>query len=217
MGEVVKDPFQSARLVLALRQDGIRNDGVLAAMEGVSRADFVDPALAELAGEDCYIPIPCGQVIPPPRLVAQMLQAAGLGEAEGRDVLVVGTGSGYMTVLAARLSRHVVAVERFEQLAAEAADRLERMGITNVTLRHANGLRAAPEPEAYGAILLTGRVETVPDWMCTALGEGGRLVAPVGVLGRERLMVFGPDGEGQPVGSGRACLPSLVDTVAREL
>lgn len=52
---------------------------VLAAMETIERAAFVDdPALEALAFEDAMLPIPCGQVMLRPSATAHLIQAMAL-------------------------------------------------------------------------------------------------------------------------------------------
>ncbi|MEX1250084.1 MAG: protein-L-isoaspartate(D-aspartate) O-methyltransferase, partial [Hyphomonas sp.] len=135
MAGLIADPFRAARLLLHLRQEGVSDARVLTAMETIDRAAFVDdPALAPLAFEDAMLPIPCGQVILRPAMTGQLLQALALPEDGSAKVLLVGLGAGYMTALAASLSRHVYAVDRYARLVREWQARLQRLGIANVTV-----------------------------------------------------------------------------------
>ena len=98
MAELIADPFRAARLLLTLRQEGMTDPDVLAAMETIRRAAFVDdPALEALAFEDAMLPIPCGQTISQPSVVALMTEALEVGPKD--KVLEVGTGSGYQAAI----------------------------------------------------------------------------------------------------------------------
>lgn len=173
------DPAQSARLLLSLRRQGITDDGVLSAVETVSRAGFCNPGDADLALEDCSLPIPCGQSILPPATAARLLQATGLGRARGARVFLVGAGSGWMAALLARMGAEVLAAERFATLVARAEARLEAAGQTRVRILHADGLEGPPpETAPYDVVLLTGTVSEIPAALTRALRRNGRLVAP---------------------------------------
>src|SRR6266508_1930430 len=81
------------RMVERLREQGIRDEVVLAAMNAVPRHIFVDEALAIRAYEDSALPIGHGQTISQPWVVARMTELARSGGKLGR-VLEIGTGCG---------------------------------------------------------------------------------------------------------------------------
>ena len=85
------------RLVERLREQGITDPSVLAAMNEVPRHIFVDEALAQRAYEDTSLPIGFNQSLSQPFTVALMTQI--LLEVKPRVVLEVGTGSGYQTAV----------------------------------------------------------------------------------------------------------------------
>lgn len=189
MAGLIADPFRAARLLLHLRQEGVTDARVLTAMETIDRAAFVDdPNLAPLAFEDAMLPIPCGQVILRPAMTGQLLQALALPEDGSAKVLLVGFGSGYVTALAASLSRHVYAIDRYARLVREGEARLARLGIGNVTLRQSDGLDGWPEQGLFDRIVFACAVPEVPDLLLNQLVQGGRLTAPV-ARGNERTIV----------------------------
>src|ERR1700749_2952263 len=102
-----------------LRERGIVDERVLAAMGEVPREEFVSERRRELAYSDAALPIGSEQTISQPWIVAAILQALALGGDE--QVLEIGTGSGYSTCLLGRLAAHVVSVERHADLARAAA------------------------------------------------------------------------------------------------
>lgn len=180
MAELIADPFRAARLLLHLRQEGVTDPDVLAAMETIGRGAFVDdPALEELIFEDAMLPIPCGQVMLRPSAAGHLLQALALQPGQAARVLLVGLGSGYMAALLAQFAGQVYAVERFRRLTDAAQARLERLGITNVTAGQRDGLDGWPEHGPYDAILLAGAVDAVPAGLAGQLTRTGALVAPV--------------------------------------
>src|SRR5215204_1147786 len=120
--EAPREAVDAASFVLSLRARGIRDTAVLGAMERVRRDLFAPRRFADLARNDVALPLACGQTMTAPRTVATML--VELGVEEGQRVLEIGTGSGYVSALLARLGGLVHSVERFATLAESAAEHL---------------------------------------------------------------------------------------------
>lgn len=195
MADLIADPFRAARLILLLRRQGIRDDAVLAAMETIDRAVFVEPTLSELAYEDTALPIPCGQMIPKPVVVAQLLGALKASPGKEDHILIIGSGSGYMTALLAQIGRHVWAVERYERLVVDGRARMLELKVDNVNFRHGDGLEGWAEHKPFERILLTGAVSGMPEALLGQLARGGRLVAPFNRTGEDQIIrCFKPDG-----------------------
>ena len=150
------------RLVQRLREEGIRDERVLAAMREIPRHIFVDEALASRAYEDTALPIGFGQTISQPYIVARMTEAI-LAGGPINDLLEIGTGSGYQTAVMARLVRRVYSVERIEGLLALARERLRELGLRSVRLKHSDGAIGLPEYAPFDAILVTAAPEVIPN------------------------------------------------------
>lgn len=166
------------RLILGLRQHGVTDPRVLEAIEKTPRDIFVDRAFKDRAWEDRALPIACGQTISQPSVVGQMLQA--LEVTPRSKVLEVGAGSGYVCAILARLARRVYGIERHRPLVAEARERLEALGIHNVTLRAGDGTRGWPEQAPFDRILVSAAADDPPGPLLEQLREGGIMVLPVG-------------------------------------
>jgi protein-L-isoaspartate(D-aspartate) O-methyltransferase len=151
---------------------------VLELLKEVPREDFVPPQYLGLAFADLEIPIGHGQTMLSPKLEARMLQSVSIKPTD--TVLEVGTGSGYMTALLARLAKHVVSVERVPELATAAAERLRRHDIFNVTVETGSAVEGWSEQAPYDVIVLTGSVPLLPTALQNQLAPGGRLLAIVG-------------------------------------
>src|SRR5690349_20107342 len=121
---------QLARLVLALRSQGVTDPAVLQAIEKTPRDLFTPDLFKERSWEDSALPIACGQTISQPFIVGLMTQALTL-EPRCR-VLEIGTGSGYQTAVLSRVSRLVYTIERYRTLMKEAEARFAVLGRTNV-------------------------------------------------------------------------------------
>lgn len=166
------------RLMLSLRQAGVRDQRVMQAIEAVPREIFVDRAFQSRALEDIPLPIACGQTISQPSVVALMTEA--LNVTARCKVLEIGAGSGYHSAVLARLARRVYAIERHRPLALEARERIGRLGITNVTLRSGDGTRGWPEQAPFDRILATAAADDTPSVLLEQLRPGGIMVLPVG-------------------------------------
>jgi protein-L-isoaspartate(D-aspartate) O-methyltransferase len=180
---------QRARMVreqLAARE--IRDEAVLAAMGWVPRHEFVLEAQRSRAYDDCALPAEFGQTISQPYIVARMTQALRLTR-ESR-VLEIGAGTGYQTAVLARIVRHVWSIEWHLGLMTAAHERLARLGISNVTLRCADGGLGWPEFAPYDAILVAAGAQHAPPALLTQLAEGGRLVIPLGERDEQELRLF---------------------------
>jgi len=172
------DDVERMEFQLALRRRGISDQAVLRAMDDVPREHFVTPEFIDSAYADQALPIACGQTISQPYVVAYMTERLEV-EAEHR-VLEIGTGSGYQAAILSRLVREVVSVERYRTLADTARERLETLGYSNVTVIGGDGFAGAPERAPFDRIIVTAAAEEVPGALVEQLGEGGKMVLPLG-------------------------------------
>jgi protein-L-isoaspartate(D-aspartate) O-methyltransferase len=111
-------------------------------------------------------------------------------------VLEIGTGSGYQTAVLCHLAEHVYSIEWHLKLMTAAAERLRRLGLTNVTLRCGDGSLGWVEHGPYEAIIVTAGAPEVPQALCDQLAERGRLVVPVGDKDDQTLMLVRRTREG---------------------
>ncbi len=176
------------RLVLRLREQGIKDERVLDRVRNVPRHLFVDEALSSRAYEDTALPIGFGQTISQPFVVARMTEAL-LAGAELFNVLEIGTGCGYQTAVLAPLVGRISSVERIKPLLDRTRDRLKELGIKNVRLRYADGTIGWKSHAPYDAIVVTAAPLAVPQGLLSQLSpKGGRLVLPVGPDGAQELL-----------------------------
>lgn len=190
---------------------GVADPRVLEAMAVVPRERFVAPKFARRAYTDGPLPIPRGQTVSQPYVVAWMAEALEL--SAGDRVLEVGTGCGYAAAVLACLAGPVFTVERHASLAAEARERLSELGYRNVTVRHGDGTEGWSEHAPYDAIVVSAGGPRVPQALRDQLKVGGRLVIPVGHghvwqrLLRERR---GINGDMRQEMLGKVCFVPLV-------
>ena len=194
MDEDLSTPTDSARLVLALRSQGVTDAKVLNALEQIPRDLFVPDLFQERAWEDSALPIACGQTISQPYIVGLMTQALQL---EGRHrVLEIGTGSGYQTAVLARLVRYVYTVERYRTLMSEAEARLKKLDVLNVITRFGDGGEGWPEQAPFDRVIVTAAAPEEPRALLAQLKPRGILVAPVGKGPVQSLRRYVGDGQG---------------------
>ena len=167
-----------ALMIERLREQGIRDEVVLAAMNAIPRHIFVDEALAIRAYDDTPLPIGSGQTISQPWVVARMTELA----RNGRDldsVLEVGTGCGYQTAVLAQVAKTVYTVERIAALVAKARRNLQSLRVNNVRLKHGDGSAELGEDLEVDAVLVTAGATHVPATLARYLRPGGRIVIPL--------------------------------------
>ena len=167
------------RMVARLREKGIRDEAVLAAIAAVPRHIFVEEALASRAYEDTALPIGFEQTISQPFIVARMLEAMG-GQRRLGTVLEVGTGCGYQAAVLARLAKEVYSVERIAGLLEKARSNLRPLRLSNLRLVHADGNQGLPEAAPFDGIIVAAAAHGVPQALLQQLASGGRMIVPVG-------------------------------------
>jgi len=156
----------------------IQDQRLLEVMRSVPRHCFVPAEYRHLAYADGPLPIGSGQTISQPYIVALMTQALQLNDED--RVLEIGTGSGYQAAILAHLAGEVYTIERHKGLARRAADTLEELGLTNVTVHIGDGSLGLPQYAPYQAIIVTAAAPRVPQTLLEQLDDGGRMVIPVG-------------------------------------
>jgi protein-L-isoaspartate(D-aspartate) O-methyltransferase len=153
---------------------------VLDLLTRVQREAFIPKSHRHLAFVDMEVPLPEHQVMLAPKVEARLLQELNLTPTD--KALEIGTGSGFMAALIARLAASVLTVEKAPALAEFAQTNLNNANITNVEIVQANGLIENPRWAHVGfdAIAISGAVEKIPDHLIGLLNPGGRLVAITG-------------------------------------
>ncbi len=167
------------RMVVRLREKGIRDEAVLAAIAAIPRHIFVEEALSSRAYEDTALPIGFEQTISQPFVVARMLEAMR-GDKPLSKVLEIGTGCGYQAALLARLAKQVYSVERIAGLLEKARGNLRSLRLSNLRLVHADGTGGLPEAAPFDGIIVAAATPGIPGALLQQLAPGGRMIVPVG-------------------------------------
>jgi protein-L-isoaspartate(D-aspartate) O-methyltransferase len=178
MSEVNLEQARHNMVLQQIRPWDVLDQRVLDLIETMPREDFVPEAYRKLAYTDTSVHLGHGEVMMPPRVEARMLQALAIQPQD--TVLEIGTGSGFVTTLLAKLARHVYSVDIQPDFTNSAAQKLAEHGLVNVTLETGDAARGWTEHGRVDVIAITGSLPILPEIFPQSLNPGGRLFAIVG-------------------------------------
>lgn len=184
-----------ARMVQRLRDQGIRDERVLAAMASVPRHLFIEEALASRAYEDTALPIGFGQTISQPYVVARMTELL-IKKQTPQKVLEVGTGCGYQAAVLAHVFLEVYSIERIKGLLERARRNLLALRLKNLRLAHGDGYAGLEGAAPFQAIIVAAAAPRLPQTLLRQLAPGGRMVLPLASGGGQRLLLVERSGRG---------------------
>ncbi|MCQ9378631.1 protein-L-isoaspartate(D-aspartate) O-methyltransferase [Methyloversatilis sp. XJ19-49] len=177
------------RMVERLRVSGIRDEGVLAAMQSIPRHQFIEEALGTRAYEDTALPLGFQQTISQPFVVARMIELLRAGGRPLGKTLEVGAGCGYQAAVLSKLASDVYAIERIAPLLERAKRNLRPLRLPNVRLKHADGMIGLAAEGPFDTIIVAAAAAAVPKALLDQLAEGGRLVIPVGTTDQSLRLI----------------------------
>jgi protein-L-isoaspartate(D-aspartate) O-methyltransferase len=169
------------RMIDRLRDQGIVDEAVLAAVYEVPRHLFVDEALASRAYDDVSLPINYEQTISQPYIVARMIEVLRAATTRPiKRVLEIGTGCGYQAAVLAHVFPEVYTMERIKPLFERAKNKLHDLKIENVQVKYADGSGGLPEAAPFDGIIMAAAAPVMLAALREQLAVGGRMVLPVG-------------------------------------
>ncbi len=180
--------YAKQELIRSLRNKGISDERVLAAIHNVPRHLFIGKEYAHLAYEDQSLPIGHRQTISQPYVVAYMTQTLMAQDID--TVLEIGTGSGYQTAVLAQLIPRVFTVERISALTRRARALLKKLGYKNIHFRTSDGGSGWKQFAPYQAIIVTAAATSVPEKLYLQLAPKGRMVIPLGSEGSTQQLTL---------------------------
>ena len=195
MPERYKDKFDVEKqrmLKWDLKERGINNPRVLAAMAEVPREEFVPESHRSQTYNDGPLPIGLGQTISQPYIVALMTQELYI--TKDCNVLEIGTGSGYQTAVLSKLAKKVYTIETLPELSKSAQSVLDRLGYSNIEYYVGDGSTGWPKSKLpksghFDRIMVTAAVPNIPKPLTEQLTDGGFMVIPVGYTSVQELIV----------------------------
>lgn len=156
-------------------------DAVEAALAATPRVDFLPRGQRQYADLDRALPIGYGQTNSQPTTVRAMLRALRVGE--GMRVLDVGSGSGWTTVLLARMvgpRGEVVGVERIPELTQDGGVAVAAAQVAWARVEQASASELGrPDLAPWDRILVSAQGTDVPRELVAQLADDGLMVVPV--------------------------------------
>jgi protein-L-isoaspartate(D-aspartate) O-methyltransferase len=185
----VTEDYRKIELIMALRNQGIRDQKILEAIERTPREMFLGPSFQPMAYADQALPIACGQTISQPYVVAFMTDRLKLNDR--CKVLEIGTGSGYQTAILSPLCRRVYTIERYRTLANEAEERFKALGLSNITQMVGDGHKGWPKQAPFDRIIVTAAARQMPQALADQLAIGGIMIIPLedGFMSQELVRI----------------------------
>ncbi len=178
-----------------IRPAEVLDPRVLSAINETPREAFVPEKYKNLAFSDINVDIGHGQVMMKPIMEARLLQALDIQANE--KVLEIGTGSGYLTALLAKLGGQVHSVEIEPELLNQAKTKLAAQGIENVTLTEGDASQDWAQGGTFDVIAITGSFPLMPEGFNQRLNVGGRMAVIVGQTPIMELLLITRTSENQ--------------------
>ena len=183
-----------AQLVSELKSLGIHAPNVLRAVDAVPRHFFFPKDFLDKAYENIAFPIEGGQTISQPFTVAMQTQ---LLEIKPEDkVLEIGTGSGYQSAILKVMGANVYSIETVERLHQTAKMLFRKLGLDIATI-YGDGSKGLPELAPFDKIILTAAAPKLVTSLTAQLQIGGKLVAPVGDLAVQKMILVTRNGDNE--------------------
>ncbi|HMT02421.1 MAG TPA: protein-L-isoaspartate O-methyltransferase [Burkholderiales bacterium] len=157
-----------------IRPNGVVDETILKLLFNLKREKFVAEEMQNLAFSDLEIPLPGEQKMLYPRVEAQLIQALNIKKTD--KILEIGTGSGYVTAMLAKLSQFVYSIEIDERNRQFAVHNLTKAGITNVSIINGNGINGFSEKAPYDKIFIGAGMLEISNNIKHELKIGGSLV-----------------------------------------
>ena len=165
------------QLVILLREKGITDEAVLAAIGAIPRHFFLDSAFDRIAYEDRAFPIAADQTISQPYTVAYQTQLLQL--KKGEKVLEIGTGSMYQTSVLAAMGAKVYTIERQKQLYDLTTRFPFKEQYPTIHFHFGDGFEGIPEEAPFHKIIITAAAPKIPEKLWEQLKVGGKMIIPL--------------------------------------
>lgn len=173
-----------AGLLLRLRAMGLPHH-LMAAFEAVPRQNFVPIMHLDESYSRGQLPIECGQIMTSADQLARQLMVFDV-QSKHR-VLDIGTGSGYQAALLGHMAHKVTSLDRYRTLVEKAKQRIQALGIENVSVTLADG-REGVEGQMFDRIIANGAFPDVPEFLTNQLASGGIAIAAIGPGDGQQMM-----------------------------
>lgn len=141
------------KLMDVLKEKGITDEAVIAAMNNIPRHFFLDSAFDEIAYEDRAFPISEGQTISQPYTVAYQTQLLQVKPFD--KILEIGTGSIYQATVLAEMGAKVFTIERQKVLFDKTRTYIFKSKYPNLKFFFGDGYEGLPTYAPFDKIIIT--------------------------------------------------------------
>ena len=174
------------KLMDILRDKGITDENVLAAMNNIPRHFFLDSAFDEIAYEDRAFPISEGQTISQPYTVAYQTQLLQVKPYD--KILEIGTGSIYQATVLAEMGAKVFTIERQKVLFEKTRTYIFKNKYPNLKFFFGDGYEGLPTYAPFDKIIITAAAPFIPPKLIAQMKTGGKMVIPVDEGEHQRML-----------------------------
>ena len=182
------------QLVQGLREKGINDERVLAAIESIPRHFFLDPAFERIAYEDRAFPIAANQTISQPYTVAYQTQLLEIKTFD--KILEIGTGSAYQASVLAELGSMVYTIERQKILYDFIGQFFFLKNYPNIKRFYGDGFEGLPSFAPFDKVIVTAAAPFIPPKLIGQMKPGGVMVIPVGDDSGQKMLRITKDKDG---------------------
>lgn len=182
------------KLVDTIREKGINDEAVLAAISNIPRHFFLDSAFDEIAYEDRAFPIAEGQTISQPYTVAYQTQLLQVKPFE--KILEIGTGSIYQATVLAEMKAQVFTIERQKNLFDRTKQFVLKGKYPNIKFFYGDGYEGLPTYAPFDKVIITAAAPFIPPKLVAQLKTGGKMVIPVDEGAQQRMLRLTKNADG---------------------
>lgn len=173
--------FEQARFNMVeqqIRPWNVFDVNLLKLLMTIKREDFVIDKYKSIALAELYIPLPGGQNMLSPSEEVRLIQELNIVNTD--KVLEIGTGSGYVTAILAKLANFVHSIEIDKENKQFANKNLSSVNCYNATIFLGDGILGTPSKAKFDKIFIGGGVVEVPLALKEQLKIGGKMVGFIG-------------------------------------
>lgn len=163
-------------------------------MMHVPRHFFFPSDFEDKAYEDKPFPIESGQTISQPYTVAKQTELLDI--KKGDKVLEIGTGSGYQAAILKVLGAEVYSIETVRELHDKSSALFKKIGLQVNTI-YGDGSKGLEKFAPYDKIIMTAAAPNISKTLTDQLKIGGKLLAPVGSLDVQNMILVKRVGENE--------------------
>jgi protein-L-isoaspartate(D-aspartate) O-methyltransferase len=182
------------KLMDVLKDKGITDGNVLAAMNNIPRHFFLDSAFDEIAYEDRAFPISEGQTISQPYTVAYQTQLLQVKPFD--KILEIGTGSIYQATVLAEMGAKVFTIERQKVLFEKTKNYIFKTTYPNLKFFFGDGYEGLPTFAPFDKVIITAAAPFIPPKLIAQLKTGGKMIIPVDEGEHQRMLRITKNADG---------------------